>query len=136
MNVFKGIPYAAKPTGPRRWTYAMAAKDAKECWSPRVFDGRDFGAACAQLDVRDAKHPEMRGSEDCLTANVYAPREAKGWPVLVFIHGGSNLIGASSEYDLTTVARKLNVVAVSFNYRLNIFGYLFGKKKNVATSFW
>jgi carboxylesterase type B len=124
VNIFKAIPYAAKPIGDRRWKYAETAQSAGECWAPRVLDGTKFGSACAQLDQREPKNPQMRGSEDCLTANVYSPKQAQQWPVMVFIHGGSNLIGSSSQYDLSTVAQKLDVVAVSFNYRLNIFGYL------------
>jgi len=67
-------------------------------------------------------------SEDCLNLNVWVPLGTppkEGWPVMVWIHGGSFTSGASGEsvYDGTALASR-GVVVVSFNYRLGVFGYL------------
>jgi para-nitrobenzyl esterase len=64
-------------------------------------------------------------SEDCLTLNVWAPRDAKGAPVMVWIHGGSLVTGSSREgmYDGAALARR-GMVVVTLNYRLGVLGYL------------
>lgn len=127
LNVFKGIPYAAPPTGQRRWRPPAplapwtAVREAKEfgpaCLQPRMPPGGLYASELPQL------------SEDCLTLNVWAPKdahEAKGAaPVMVWIHGGSLNTGSSREgmYDGADLARR-GVVVVSINYRLGVLGWL------------
>jgi len=62
----------------------------------------------------------------CLTLNVFAPDDARDLPVLVWFHGGSFVIGASSQpvYDGSFLAREQQVVVVSVNYRLGALGFL------------
>jgi para-nitrobenzyl esterase len=67
------------------------------------------------------------GSEDCLYLNVWQPARSGGRrPVVVFVHGGSNISGYTADpvYDGATLAITANVVVVSVNYRLGIFGFL------------
>src|SRR5262249_8536627 len=79
VYAWKGIPYAAPPVGDLRWRPPVAAA----CWSePRTATA--FGAKCPQLDDSG----QVVGDEDCLTLNVWAPADASGAPVLVFVHGG------------------------------------------------
>jgi para-nitrobenzyl esterase len=68
-------------------------------------------------------------SEDCLYLNVFTPDTSGKRPVLVWIHGGGNVVGAGSErlYDGTELVRRGDVVIVTLNYRLGIFGFLHGK---------
>lgn len=119
--VFKGIPYAQPPVGDLRWREPMPVKP----WTG-VRDTTAFGAACAQNP-----NPVMAGlaamsREDCLFLNVWTPewpsRSRK--PVMVWIPGGGNFIGASSEphYDSDSLARR-GVVLVTLNYRLGSFGF-------------
>lgn len=63
-------------------------------------------------------------SEDCLNLNVYAPKGKQNLPVLLFIHGGGFTICSSDEkpFDGRTIAEQ-DVVLVTCNYRLNVFGY-------------
>src|SRR5262249_22798225 len=66
------------------------------------------------------------GSEDCLYLNVYAPRDAApgaALPVMVWIHGGGNTIGAGELYDGGNLATTEHVVVVTVNYRLGPFGW-------------
>ena len=77
----------------------------------------------------------QEGSEDCLFLNVHVPpnrdRTKTGagtdagvaLPVLVFIHGGSFIFGAGSDYDGTWLAANNGVVVVTLNYRLGLFGW-------------
>src|SRR5690242_7315312 len=66
--------------------------------------------------------------DGCLTLNVWAPEARDGEPlaVLVWFHGGSFVIGASSQpvYDGSLLADEQQVVVVSANYRLGAFGFL------------
>lgn len=118
VHVFRGIPYARPPVGDLRWRPPSPAPS----W-PGVREATEFGAACPQPASPFADHAAV--SEDCLFLNVWAPDQARKAPVLVWIHGGSLVSGASSEaiYDGAGFARR-GVVLVSINYRLGALGWL------------
>lgn len=123
LHAFKGIPYAHPPVGTARWKPPQALPR----WSG-VHDATRFGPACIQPQSRAgsiyADDPQSM-SEDCLSLNVWAPQDARGAPVFVWIHGGALTTGASSQslYDGTRLAEQ-GLVVVSINYRLGILGYL------------
>ena len=128
--VFKGIPYAKSPSGEQRWKPPVSCKK-DTCWTG-TFDAGQFGSICAQQDVLvttgDAQ--SVLGSEDCLFVNVWTPKErpkGKLLPVLVFIHGGFLLYLSGNWKGLHPTPEMvvdMNIVGVSFNYRLNAFGFL------------
>jgi para-nitrobenzyl esterase len=116
---FKGIPFAAPPTGDRRWRPPAAAV----AWDG-VRSAVAFGPDCPQMMRFE---PSARSeSEDCLTVNVWAPASgpARNLPVMVWIYGGAFIGGAASQplYDGTQFARG-GVVFVSFNYRVGRLGF-------------
>ena len=119
IAVFKGIPFAAPPTGDLRWRPPQPPAS----WND-VRDARAFGAICPQEPDRAAKR--LKQSEDCLTLNVWAPGIKPGGklPVMVWIYGGGFRGGASAfpYYDGTELADH-GVVVVSFNYRLGWLGF-------------
>ena len=126
VEIFKGIPYAAPPVGDLRW---RAPQPAAKWRGTRVAD--TFGKACMQTVSDNPAFGAKREnqSEDCLFLNVYRPTGenaagAKNLPVMVWIHGGSLLTGASSlpVYDGTAFA-KGGVILVSINYRMGRFGF-------------
>jgi para-nitrobenzyl esterase len=130
-HVWLGIPYAKPPVGQRRWR----APAPPEPWTG-VRESLAFGARCPQLanlfaGVADAEPGTLTGQEDCLYLNVYAPRvEAdrvpRGGarlPVMVWIHGGGNVIGLSDFYDGGRLAASQDVVVVTLNYRLGPLGW-------------
>jgi para-nitrobenzyl esterase len=118
VRSYKGIPYAAPPIGDLRWKPPQPAKAWKGI---RV--AKDFSPICPQPELMVG----FRQSEDCLTLNVWTPARAatERLPVMVWIHGGGFVIGASSQtvYDGEPLASQ-GVVLVSLNYRMGIFGFL------------
>jgi para-nitrobenzyl esterase len=97
-----------------------------------VLDATERGPACPQpasrLDfVVGAVTDGLRQDEDCLTLAVVAPLpDGQPRPVMVFFHGGAYVTGSgqASAYDLSAIAEEGDVVTVTVNYRLGIFGYL------------
>jgi len=122
VRAFKGIPFAAPPIGNLRWQPPQPAAKWKG-----VRPAKDFGSHC----IQSSGYPDMvfhdpGPSEDCLTLNVWTPADAKpgSLPVMVWIYGGGFSSGGTSEsrQDGQFLARR-NVVVVSMNYRLGIFGF-------------
>jgi len=121
IRIYRGIPYAAPPVGERRWQAPRPA----EPW-PGVRDATRFGPRCLQGKIfPDIVFTDL--SEDCLTLNVWTPARKPGdrLPAMVWIHGGGFQAGAGAEprHDGEAFARK-NVVVVTINYRLGVFGFL------------
>ncbi|GGE47520.1 carboxylic ester hydrolase [Marinicauda pacifica] len=123
LEIFKGIPFAAPPVGEARW----APPTAMPAWD-EAYDATEFGPGCMQPGwVSQSIYTDTlpRLSEDCLNLNIWAPAEASGAPVVVWIHGGALVRGANSLslYDGASYAER-GVVFVSINYRLGVLGYL------------
>jgi len=120
IAVFRGIPYAAPPTGALRWRAPQPAAN----WSG-IRNARAFGAICPQ--IAGPRTSGLKQSEDCLTLNVWSPdaRESAKLPVMVWIYGGSFRTGGSAMhiYDGTDLAKR-GVVIVTLNYRLGPLGFM------------
>ena len=128
VDAYQGVPYAAPPVGELRWR----APEPPIAWAG-VKDTVAFGPSCIQISTDRANANEVIGGvEDCLTLNIWRPRDATGpLPVIVFIHGGFFLAGSSGElfndvhmYDGAQLAAVGEVVVVTINYRLGALGYL------------
>ncbi|MGH9587073.1 MAG: carboxylesterase/lipase family protein [Acidobacteriaceae bacterium] len=122
VREFKGIPFAAPPVGDLRWQPPQPAAKWKG-----VRDATQFGSRCMQPHIfMDMRFRDPGPSEDCLTLNVWTPANAKkgSLPVMVWVFGGGFLAGGTSEprQDGQFLAHR-NVVIVSMNYRLGIFGF-------------
>ena len=136
-DIFRGIPYAAPPIGDLRWKAPVQRTAVNG-----VHEAREFGSVCMQDDaesrwttqiytifghVGGATAVDLKPSEDCLFLNVWTARVGVRQPlrpVMVWIHGGSNVMGSgrSSWYDGTQLAQK-GVVVVTINYRLGLYGF-------------
>lgn len=124
QKAFLGLPYAAPPIGDLRWK----APQPPAPWKG-LRDATNFGARCEQWHIwNDYIFLDAGPSEDCLFLNVYTPASAKPTsklPVMVWIHGGGFVAGAGSEPRYTNSALvSRNVVLVTLNYRLGVFGFL------------
>lgn len=121
---WRGIPYAASTAGEGRFR----APRPLQPWTG-VRDARRFGAAPPQhlpLPIRAAFGRGGRSAEDCLTVNVVAPRASGApRPIMVWIYGGAFTNGSSSVpvYNGDELARRGDVVFVSFNYRIGVLGF-------------
>ncbi|HKI44282.1 MAG TPA: carboxylesterase family protein [Balneolales bacterium] len=123
VKIFKGIPYAQPPVGDLRWKPPQPAKN----WSG-VRKAQQFGPGCMQRPIfgdMNFRFPKM--SENCLYLNVWTPEKKSDakLPVLVYFYGGGFLAGDGSEprYDGESMARNKGIVAITANYRLNVFGF-------------
>jgi para-nitrobenzyl esterase len=123
LLMFKGIPFAAPPTGQLRWREPQPVRS----WEG-VRKANAFAARCMQRPVfSDMKFRSNGVSEDCLYLNVWtATTDATArQPVLVYFYGGGFIAGDGSEYryDGESMARR-GITTVTVNYRLDVFGML------------
>lgn len=129
VSVFKGVRYGADtatnrfsdPVLPVNWDEpATASQYGPSC--PQAQRGR-----LSLFDSWGTK-PNPGMSEDCLFLNVWTPAPDEGRrPVMVWLHGGgfSSGSGSSNVYDGVRLVNRGDVVVVSLNHRLNVFGYLY-----------
>ncbi len=122
---WKGVRYAAPPVGGLRFR----APQPPERWT-EVADAGRYGFVCPQPPVPN--FPLELGApenEDCLFLNIWAPAGTEPGddkPVMVWVHGGAYVLGSSSQplYDGRRLATGGDVVVVSLNYRIGVFGFL------------
>lgn len=122
VHAWRGLPFAVPPVGDLRWR----APRPPASWKG-TREALTSGSECAQL----GGNPIM-GREDCLYLDVFAPAMEGGTrlagadrlPVMYWIHGGGNSMGAGNQLPPAALARDNNVIVVTINYRLGIFGWL------------
>ncbi|XP_064631732.1 uncharacterized protein LOC135490017 [Lineus longissimus] len=131
VRKFFGIPFAEAPVGDLRFRPPI----------PKVpftkpFSAEKIGHSCLQNEQMlknfsgmafetEEETNEMTVNEDCLNLNIWVPEggeETKA--VMIWIHGGSFLFGAGAQYNATKLAIFGDVIVVSVNYRLGIFGFI------------
>jgi para-nitrobenzyl esterase len=144
---FKGLPFAAAPVGDLRWAppesaprwtetrvadkfgnRCMQADNVEGGFFERLIDGHGLNAIKTTLIKRAvAAEPPSPMSEDCLYLNVRTGNlnGATKQPVMVWIHGGGHQFGSGdfSYYQSNGLVEK-DVVLVTINYRLGVFGYM------------
>jgi len=123
IQTYFGVPFAQPPVGDLRWKAPQPLENWEGVKSTKKFGPRPMQT----LVFGDMKSRSDGVSEDCLYLNIWTPttRNLKDLPVLVYFFGGGFVAGDASEYryDGESMAKK-GIVAVTVNYRLNIFGFL------------
>ncbi len=121
VKTWLGIPYAQPPVGKLRWQAPQPLKP-----SNKSFDAKKFGFRPIQLDDPIQNASANAQSEDCLTLNIWTRGNGKNLPVMVFIHGGAFAFESTSDplYQGSNFAATNDVVLVSIEYRMNIFGFM------------
>jgi para-nitrobenzyl esterase len=133
VATFKAVPYAAPPVGAHR--FLPPAQVAS--W-PGIRDATAYAGRAPQAGLRAATRAELEtfsgtpdtspDSEDCLTLHVWSPSTTNGAkrPVMVWLHGGAFSYGSANSERLrgSRLAKRGDVVVVTVNHRLNIFGHL------------
>lgn len=125
LYVFKGVPYAKPPVGALRW---RAPRDVD--YLDAIIDATEFKNECVQPKDNSSifNRNLSTGDEDCLYLNIYVPKNQNSlnknkFPVMYWIHGGSNIWGAGSDYDFSNLATSQQVIVITINYRLGLFGW-------------
>lgn len=118
VRVFNGIPYAAPPTGRLRWVAPQPVRP----WTG-VRAATESQSPCPQQ--QNLEVPNGSTTEDCLYLNVTTParQTARARPVVVWVPGGGFFSGAGSSYGPRKLVERGDVVVVTINYRLGIFGF-------------
>ena len=125
LYVFKGLAYAKAPVGELRW---KAPRDV--AISNELIDATEFKSECIQPASESfiSNWNVSVGNEDCLYLNVYVPKNQteinkNKFPVMFWIHGGSNIWGSGDFYDYSKLATDKQVIVITVNYRLGLFGW-------------
>ncbi|KAI0062562.1 alpha/beta-hydrolase [Artomyces pyxidatus] len=130
VRAFTGIRYAQAPVNELRWEppVPFASNQTFNVSTPGPACLQQFAAFSANITIPVFNNPPPPSGEDedCLFLNVWAPtggRQEK--PVVIFIHGGAFAFGSATlnEYNGESIAGNQDIIMVSLNYRLNIFGF-------------
>ena len=125
LYIFKGLAYAKAPVGELRW---KAPRDV--AISNEIIDATEFKSECIQPASESfiSNWNVSVGNEDCLFLNIYVPKNQTDinknkFPVMFWIHGGSNIWGSGDFYDYSKLATDKQVIVITVNYRLGLFGW-------------
>jgi para-nitrobenzyl esterase len=126
VNQFYGVPYGASTAGANRFRPPVEPTPwtgVRDCLQVGDRSPQDPDGPISEVFALDRREPM---GEDCLSINVFTPALTGSRPVMVWLHGGGFSGGSGNWllYDGTNLARKEDVVVVSVNHRLNLFGFL------------
>ncbi|KAK6189793.1 hypothetical protein SNE40_001785 [Patella caerulea] len=120
---FLGVPYAKPPIG----DLMLEKTQPVEPW-PNTLNATTYGAACHQRIANwDKGAAKRKMSLDCLLLNIFVPKAItanSSRAIMLFIHGGSYMHGTGNSFDGSLLAITGDVIIVSINYRLDVFGFM------------
>lgn len=121
---FLNVPYAQPPINDLRFKKPVPVRKWKD-----VYNATLYGPFCMQIRPSIFKQflPNLNMSEDCLSLNIYVPNNLNATgnkSVMIWIHGGGNVVGEAEMYDGSNLALTGDVIVVTINYRVGVFGFL------------
>ncbi|KAK7806258.1 hypothetical protein U0070_023873, partial [Myodes glareolus] len=130
--IFLGVPFAKPPLGSLRFAPSQPAEPwifVKNFTSYPPMCSQDAvgGQVLSELFTNRKESIPLKFSEDCLYLNIYTPADLRKnirLPVMVWIHGGGLMIGGTSMYDGLALSAHEDVVVVTIQYRLGVWGLL------------
>nr|Q5GRG2.1 RecName: Full=Carboxylesterase 5A; AltName: Full=Carboxylesterase-like urinary excreted protein homolog; Short=Cauxin; AltName: Full=Epididymis-specific gene 615 protein; Flags: Precursor [Rattus norvegicus]AAQ05814.1 carboxylesterase 615 protein [Rattus norvegicus] len=141
VNVFLGIPFAAPPLGPLRFSNPQPPipwHDLREATTYPNVCFQNLEWLFIYQNLLKVHYPKLGVSEDCLYLNIYAPAYANDGsrlPVMMWIPGGGFETGSASIFDGSALAAYEDVLIVTIQYRLGIFGF-FNTQNQHAPGNW
>ena len=122
-RAWMGVPFAAPPVDELRWRAPRPPVRSGD-----VIEALAAGPMCPQFETilsggELGGQPAVVGDEDCLYLNIWSPPNARDLPVMFWIHGGGNTIGHAGSFIGARLATEHNLVVVTTNYRLGVFGW-------------
>ncbi|XP_058383814.1 liver carboxylesterase-like isoform X1 [Diceros bicornis minor] len=131
VAIFLGVPFAKPPLGPLRFAPPQPAEPwhfvkNTTSYPPMCSQDPVEGKMLSDLVTNRKENISLQISEDCLYLNIYTPADLtkkSRLPVMVWIHGGGLAIGEASSYDGLPLSAHENVVVVTIQYRLGIWGF-------------
>ena len=121
VNTYLGVRYGQPPVGAMRFKASQMAG----AW-PGIYEATEYPNRAMQEKTLSTLGLPVGGavSEDCLFLNIYVPNtQTASRPVLVWFHGGGFVAGSANEYDGSVLAEQGDVVVVTVNSRLGVFGF-------------
>ncbi|XP_028626287.1 carboxylesterase 5A [Grammomys surdaster] len=141
VNVFLGIPFAAPPLGLLRFSNPQPPipwENFREATTYPNMCFQNIDWLLIYQKLLRVHYPKLEVSEDCLYLNIYAPAHANNGsnlPVMMWIPGGGFETGSASIYDGSALAAYEDVLVVTIQYRLGIFGF-FNTQNQHAPGNW
>ncbi|XP_069312736.1 liver carboxylesterase 1-like isoform X3 [Eulemur rufifrons] len=131
VAVFLGVPFAKPPLGSLRFAPPQPAEPWRSVkntssYPPMCSQDPVAGQVVSELITNRKENIPLKFSEDCLYLNIYTPADLtkkSRLPVMVWIHGGGLVVGGASTYDGLALSAHENVVVVTIQYRLGIWGF-------------
>ncbi|XP_045197202.2 bile salt-activated lipase-like [Mercenaria mercenaria] len=131
VTSFLGIPYAKPPIFERRFSRPEPYGDLKNV---PIYNATYYRPHCIQPLATYFYMQYFNQSEDCLFLNIFipgssAPLHNNTFAVMIYIHGGSFAVGGADVYSGDMLSPFNDVIVVTINYRLNVFGFLSSGEK-------
>ena len=133
ISTFKGIPFAKSTAGQVRF-----AKPVKQEKFTGIYDATEEKPSCPQNINWAPGLDQLPVSEECLNLNIFTPANISSGdlkPVMIFIYGGGFQYGLQDAYASSSLTALHDIVYVTMNYRVGIYGFLASKKHGLKGNY-
>ncbi|XP_052820049.1 liver carboxylesterase 1F-like [Mya arenaria] len=131
VHLFLGVPYAKPPVG--RLRFQKPQPFLNFTTDSTKYNGNYFRSACVHFVV--SKPVFTNQSEDCIYLNIYKPAKANSLAVMIWIHGGGFTSGSGDQLNMEYLAAFGNVIVITFNNRVGIFGFFSTMDQNAKGNY-